>query len=165
MTLRVKKQLPLSKAEELARLQESTAKLIDKERIPGQDDYEKRERQQGTMLMSNEVVRRILRMNRHIWVEDSLNCPGHANFYYPAPPGGRKACAGAPFKKGPMREFSVVFTDTAGRPIAVEYGWREVLHRLLKKNLITWMQVQMGFPLYEMSQSADFDRQVRKFKN
>lgn len=163
--LKVKKQLPVSQAEELAKLQEETGKLIAKERIPNQDAYEEHDRQRGTMLDSNEVVRRILKMNSSVWVEDSLNCPGHANFYYSSWMTGAKACAGAPFKKGSLREFSIVYHDTAGRPTGVEYGWREILHRLLKKALITWQQIQMNFPVYEMRRSRDFDRQTRRFKN
>lgn len=165
MTLKVKRQQSAKAQEELCRLQEDTAKLIDRERVPGQDDYEKHERQQGTMLHSNDVVRRILRMNSTIWPEDSINCPGHGNFYYPSPVTGKKACAGAPFKKGPMREFSIIYKDAAGRPIGVEYGWRTILVRLLKKNLITWQQIQMNFPIYEMRQSKAFDQQAQEFKN
>ena len=164
-TLKVRSKLDSKGKEELARLQEETAKLIDKERVRGQDAYEKHDQQRGTMLHSNEVILRILRMNNTLWPEDSINCPGHANFYFQSPFTGKKVCAGAPFKKGPMREFSVIHHDTAGRPVGVEYGWREVLHRLLKKALITWQQIQMAFPIYEMQQSRDFDRQVQKFKN
>lgn len=163
--LRVKRQLPSSQADELARLQEETGSLIERERIPGQDEYEKEKQQRGTVLHSNDMVRRILRMNPCLWVEDSINCPGHANFYYPAGVSGKKTCAGSPFKKGPVREFSVIFHDAAGRPVRVEYGWREVLHRLLKRALISWVQVRMNFPIYEMRQSGDFDRQTRRFKN
>lgn len=161
--LKIKKQI--SSNEKLMELQESTAKLIERERIPGQDEFEKHDQQKGTMLHSNDMIRRILRMNHKLWVEDSVNMPGHANFYYPAQVSGAKTCAAAPFKKGPMREFSIIYQDRAGRPVAVEYGWRQVLLRLMQKNLITWQQVQMGFPIYEMRQSSAFDKQVQRFKN
>jgi hypothetical protein len=160
--LKVKKQI--SSNEELARLQESTAKLIEKERVPGQDQLEKHEDQNGTMLHSNEVIRRILRMNSLIWPEDSINCPGHANFYY-ADKDGVKTCAQSPFKKGPMREFNIIHHDAAGRPVGIEYGWREVLRRLLEKRLISWAQIQMNFPVYESVRSERFDRLTKRFKN
>ena len=152
--LKVKKQI--STDEELARLKEETGNLIEKERIPGQDNYENHVRQEGTWLHSNEVIRRIVRMNHSIWPEDSVNCPGHANFYYSFR--GAKTCAQSPFKKGPMREFSIVHHDRAGRPVAVEYGWREVLHRLLKRNLITWTEVLINFPIYPSRRSEAFDQ-------
>jgi hypothetical protein len=161
--LKVKKQLPSSQAEELARLQEDTGKLIERERVPGQDDYENHKRQEGTWLHSNELVRRITGINPGVWVEDSINCPGHANFYYSKD--GRKACAQAPFKKGPLREFNIIHNDAAGRPVGIEYGWREVLKRLLQKRLISWLFIQMTFPLYESVRSERFNQQIRKFKN
>jgi hypothetical protein len=160
--LKIKKQI--STDEELARLQEDTAKAIDQERIPGQNQYEKHVEQQGLVLDSNEMIRRVLRMNHALWPEDSINCPGHANFYYVTPE-GMKACAGSPFKKGPLREFSIVLHDTAGRPIGIEYGWREVLHRLLKQKLISWPQVYRYFPLHPSRLSRAFDSQTQKYKN
>jgi hypothetical protein len=169
--LKVKRQLPRSQWDLHAEIVESNANAVEKERIPHQDEYEKHEQQQGTMLHSNEVVRRVLNMNPKLWVEDSRNLKGHANFYYTGHD-GTKRCAGAPFKKGPMREFSVLYVDRAGRiasigpgSVPVEYGWRTVLQRLLSKQLITWAQIVMNFRIHVQAQSGPFDQQTQVYKN
>jgi hypothetical protein len=162
--LKVKKQIHSSEAEKLAELWEKTDKDLARERIPNQDDWKNEDRQQGNWLHSNELVRRILQINPTVWAEDSINCPGHANFYYRSP-NGTKMCAGSPFKKGPIREFSVVFVDRADRPIGVEYGWREVLRRLLARKLVSWEQILMHFKLYSSQRSEPFEKAIQQYKN
>ena len=170
--LKVKKQLDSAEQEKLAELWEDTERKLEAERIPDQARYENHQRQEGTWLHSNEVIRRVLRMNSMIWPEDSVNCRGHANFYYPDPITGQKRCAETPFRKGPMHECTIVYKDASGRPapvgpgnVPIEYGWREVIDRLIKKRLITLEQARRYFPLHETQLSEPFDRQVQEFKN
>lgn len=161
--LRVKKQLPSSAKEELARLFEDTDKQLESERVPGQENWKNADRQRGIALDSNDLILRVLKMNPFVWTEDSINCPGHANFYFVK--NGHKECAGAPFKRGMVYEFSRIYVDASDRPIGIEYGWREILHRLLKKKLISWAKMVKHFPIYNSARSEPFDRQVQNYKN
>jgi hypothetical protein len=96
---------------------------------------------------------------------------GHANFYYLGPLGDKR-CAGAPFKLGWIREYSIVYTDRSGRVapvgpgnVPVEYGWRTVLARLLAKELVTWPQILLHFEVNPAAQSDQFDQQTQPYKN
>jgi hypothetical protein len=149
--------------ETLARLWEETDKKLRAERLPNQEDWKNVDRQRGLPIDSNELVRRIRKMSPFLWVEDSLNCPGHAGFYFSSFD-GQKQFSGAHFKKGTVFEFSRIYVDAADRPVAVEYGWREVLHRLLKKKLIKWKQMVKVFPIYNSVRSEPFDRQTQPLK-
>lgn len=150
-------------AERLAELWEKTDKDLARERVPDQDDWKNEDRQKGRIITSNQLVRHVEEMNPKVWAEDSVNCPGHANFYY-TDVLGMKRCAGSPFKKGPLREFTLVHTDRADRPVGIEYGWREVLHRLMRRKLITWDQVKQRFPIYSSTPAEAFERQTREMR-
>lgn len=160
--LRIKKQLPSSNADELARLQEDTEKQLATERVPDQENFKNADRQRGIPMESNDLIRRVRIMNHLLWAEDSRNCRGHAGFYYIDR--GEKAFSGAHFKKGIVFEFSRIYVDRADRPVAVEYGWREVLHRLMKKRLITWRQIVKHFPIYSSARSEAFERYTQDLK-
>jgi hypothetical protein len=160
--LRIKKQTDERAKEQLAEYFEKTDKQLEKERIPGQEEFKNADRQRGIPLDSNELVRRITKINPFVWVEDSRNCPGHAGFYFSKHE--QKFFSGAHFKKGMVFEFSRIYVDVTDRPVAVEYGWREVLHRLMKKKLITWAQIVKNFPIYSSQRSEVFDRQTQDLK-
>lgn len=160
--LKVKKQLPSSMQDELAGMWEDTDKKLANCRIPDQESW-KRDRR-GISIHSNELIRRVKVMNPAIWAEDSINLKTQIGLYFPSPLGGIKRYSGAHFRRGMVREFSQVFTDRADLPVAIEYGWREVLHRLLKMRLVTWEQICKQFPIFDSSTSEAFDRQVQKFK-
>ena len=161
--LEIKKQLPCSQQEKLAELWEDTDKQLQQERVPDQENWKNADRQRGIPLDSNELVRRVQKMNPLLWVEDSLGCPGHAGFYFVKQ--GHKAFSGAHFKKGMVFEFSRIYVDAADRPVGLEYGWREVLHRLLKKRLLTWGQIVKQFPIYASVRSEAFDRQTQELRS
>lgn len=157
--------------EELARMYEDTEKRVARDRIPNQDEWKKDRR--GTSIHSNELIRRIKLMNPLVWAEDSIKFRHERiSLYYPSPLLEAKCYTGAHFRKGMVREFSKVFTDTSDRvaPVGprgepIDYGWREVLHRLLKLNLVTLAQIKKHFPIYESTASEAFDKHVQKFKN
>lgn len=161
--LRIKKQLPSSQEEQLHRMWEETDKQLERERIPGQEDFKNADRQRGIPIESNDLIRRVRKMNPFLWAEDSRNCPGHAAFYYVQQ--GKKQFSDAHFKKGIVFEFSRIYVDRADRPIAIEYGWREVLHRLMRKRLISWGQIVKHFPIYSSRRSEAFERYIQELKN
>lgn len=159
--LRVKRQLSSLAADELARLQEDTAKQIERERLPGQDDFENLERQKGYPLSSGEVLFRIGKMNSAIWCESHVL--GRVSLFYATREGERKY-TNAHFPQGAVWEFCQIYPDLAGRPVRYDLGWREVLHRLMKLRLITWRQIKKWFPIFESTPSAAFDRQTQHLK-
>lgn len=162
--LKIKKQQSQKAEEELHRLWEETDRELERERIPDQEHFTDEERQKGIAIHANELVRRITKMNPGIWAEDSINCPGNAGFYY-TKPDGLKACAQTPFNKGMVREFTRVYVDMADRPVGIQYGWREILYRLLKLKLISWESIQSNFPIYDSVRSELFDAKVQELKN
>lgn len=163
--LKVKKQVSSAQQDKLAELWEDTDKRLARERIPNQGEWTNPERQRGTPIHSNELIRRIRQMNPNIWVEDSKISKERAGFYYVDPLKGRKAFTGAHFQKGMVREHVLVYVDRSDRPTGYELGWREILHRLLRKQLITWAQMVEHFPIYHTALSGPFDRQVQDLKN
>lgn len=148
--------------ETIAKLWEQTDNELERERLPDQENWKNADRQRGLPMDSNDLIRRVRVLNPLLWAEDSRNCPGHAGFYFTQD--GRKAFSGAHFKKGIVFEFSRIYVDAADRPVAVEYGWREVLHRLLKKKLIKWKQMVKVFPIYNSVRSEPFERQTQSLK-
>lgn len=161
--LKIKKQLPSSQQEKLAELWEDTDKQLAADRFPQQEEWTNAERQRGIPLDSNEVVRRVQKCNPFIWAEDSINCSGHISFYFVKY--GHKTYTGAFLKKGIVFEYSRIYVDASDRPVAVEYGWREVLHRLSKQRLVTWGQIVKHFPIYSSARSAAFERQTRELRS
>lgn len=163
--LKVKKQVSSAQQDKLAELWEDTDRRLAKERIPNQGEWTNPQRQRGTPIHSNEVIRRIRKMNPDIWVEDSKISKERAGFYYFDQIRKCRAFTGAHFQKGMVREHVLVYVDRSDRPTGYELGWREILHRLLKKQLITWGQMVQHFPIYQTALSGPFDRQVQEFKH
>jgi hypothetical protein len=137
--LHVREQLPAGDREHLLRMWEETDKQIQDQRYEDQSDFQNQERQMGKIMHSGELVRRILKLNRDLIVEDSNAIKGCAGFYLMR--NGEKVWTNASFKKGWISEFSIIHTDRADLPVRVDYGWRTVLVRLLKFNAISWAQV------------------------
>jgi hypothetical protein len=136
--LHVREQLPAGDREHLLRMWEQTDKQIADQRFSDQEDFKNQERQMGKIMHSGELVRRILKLNKDLIVEDSNAVKGCAGFYLTR--NGEKTWTNASFKKGWISEFSIIHTDRADLPVRVDYGWRTVLIRLLKFRAITWQQ-------------------------
>src|SRR5262249_48944406 len=101
--------------------------------------------------------------NPGLFVEDSVNCKGHAGFYFTEADGTKKP-TNAHFKKGVLPEFSVIETDAADQPVRVQYGWREVLARLGKAKKLALAQVVRVFGDCETVQSKHWRRDMQKFR-
>jgi hypothetical protein len=108
-------------------------------RFPDQESFKNREKQTGKGMWSNELVRRILKLNRDLWVEDAVAVPGSAGFYRMR--NGVKTFTGASFWKGFVPEFTIIKTDAADLPVGFTYGWRCVLMRLVKSRDLTYAQI------------------------
>lgn len=158
-----RRQLPQSDMEELARLREMSAAKIDANRFPDQDNFKDAERQMGRPLHSSQLVLKISKLNPQLICEDSINCKGHAAFYFVE--GKEKKATGASFKKGILPEFSIIETDAADLPVRVQYGWREVLLRLVKAKQLSLGQVLRAFGDTTTVQSKNWRRDAQKFRN
>jgi hypothetical protein len=141
--LRVREQLPTGDREHLLQMWEKTDKQIQDQRYEDQSDFKNKERQMGKIMHSGELVKRILKLNRDLIVEDSKGVKGCAGFYLMR--NGVRAWTNASFKKGWVSEFSIIHTDAADLPVRVDYGWRTCLVRLLKFGAISWQQVLTTF--------------------
>lgn len=162
--LPVKRQLSERNKETLDELWEKTDAQISAMRLPDQDFFKDEHRQVGRPMHSSELIRKVLKINPKLVCEDSLNCRGNAAFYY-FTPDGVKQPTNAHFKKGILAEFSVVQTDRADLPTKVQYGWREVLLRLVKAKQITLAALLKAFGDTNAVQSKHWRRDAQKFRN
>jgi len=149
--------------EELARIREMSDAQLSQHRMPDQDNFKDKVRQMGHPMHSNTLVRMVLKANPKLVVEDSVNCKGHAAFYYFEVDGAKKP-TNAHFKKGILPEFSIMETDAADLPVRVQYGWREVLSRLVKAKQLRLGQVLRMFGDTTTVQSSHWRRQLQPFR-
>lgn len=121
-------------AEEMVRgIRQGTDKLLEKYRFTDQDSFTDTEKRYKNGMWSNELVRRILKENPLLFVEDSKNYPGCAAFYKMV--GKAKSTAGIPnasFHHGYMPEATVIKENENRLAVEFTYGWRQVLIRLRK---------------------------------
>lgn len=162
--LHVKPQLKESERETLDELWEKTDAQLSAMRLPDQELFKDEHRQVGRPMHSSELVRKILKLNPRLICEDSINCRGNAGFYFFTPDGVKRP-TNAHFKKGILTEYSVVGTDRADLPVRVQYGWREVLLRLVKAKQISLNDVLRVFGDTNSAQSKHWRRDAQKFRN
>jgi hypothetical protein len=158
-----RKQLPGSDMEELARLREMSDAQLGQHRLPDQDLFKDVERQIGRAMHSSELVRLVKKANPKLIVEDSVNCRGNAAFYFFTPEGEKKP-TNAHFKKGILTEWSVIETDAADLPVKVQYGWREILLRLVKARQLSAEQILRIADDSNAVQSTNWRRDLQKFR-
>src|ERR1700746_1641476 len=89
--LYVKEQLSQKDLDVLRQFWEKTDRQLDQHRFPGQEGFKDTARQMGKPMLSNEVVRRVLKMNPQLFVEDSLSCTAQASLSAPTATGERKS--------------------------------------------------------------------------
>lgn len=118
--------------------QDTDAKLAPY-RYPDQEQFKNAAKQTGKGIWSNQLIAQIKKLNRNLFVEDSIALPGCAAFYKTV--AGEKKYTGACFRKGFIPEFTIIKTDAADLPVEFHYGWRTVLLRLLKSGDLTIAQI------------------------
>lgn len=166
-----KKRQPLPRKEQLnprnqdvlAEMWEKTDKQLAANRFPGQEGFKDKLRQMGTPMHSSALITKVQKLNPRLVAEDSTNCRGNAGFYYSTAT-GEKRFTGAHFRKGVLPEFSVIETDAADLPVRVQYGWREVLARLVKSGQLTLRQVVKAFGDTNTVQSDNWRREIQPFR-
>lgn len=148
----------------LKHMKQLTDEELDSCRYPDQDSFTNPEKQTGKGMHSNELVRKVLKLNPSLFVEDSWGAPGCAAFYKTA--GDEKKPTGASFRKGFMPEFTIMGTNSQNIPTVFTYGWRTVLARLLKSGDLTWPQVKriFGDVHFGDTRGKHWNLNVREFK-
>jgi hypothetical protein len=159
----VKRQLPQGDWDELARIRELSDSHLGQHRLPDQENFKDATRQMGRAMHSSQLILKVKKLNPKLVCEDSINCRGNAGFYFYDQVGAKQA-TGASFKKGIMPEFSIIETDRADLPVRVQYGWREVLLRLVRAKQLTLSQVLRVFGDSHAAQSTAWRRNVQKFR-
>jgi hypothetical protein len=108
-------------------------------RYPDQESFENSEKQTGKGIWSHQLVKQIAKLNPNLFVEDSLLVPGCAAFYKIL--GKEKTATGASFRKGLIPEFTIFKPSTEIDSIAITYGWRTVVMRLVKSRDLRYADV------------------------
>jgi hypothetical protein len=129
----------------LARMYEETDKDLQRQRIPGQEDFKNAEKRMGKLMHSADFIKRVLSMNRNLIFEESVSAKGNGAFYWMK--GKRKVYTAANFKLGWIPEWTILKTDTADLPTreGLTYGWRVPLQRLVQQRAISKRQVDAVF--------------------
>ena len=138
----------LSAKEALQKSFEDTDRRLRIYRLTDHEELKDVRARFGRPLSSQELIRRVLKLNSALWVEDSINMPGNCGFYRthtPQFPGDSDKQFLAAFPKGVLPEFSIILTDAADLPIKEQRGWRTVLLRLIQQKALNMAGVLEAF--------------------
>jgi hypothetical protein len=133
----------ISAEEALKKSFEDTERRVEQYRLPDQDELAEESRRLGHPMTSNELIRRVTKLNPDLWAEDSIANPKTVTGFYTAHDKKKIFCVA--FDKGWLPEFSIVVEDRAGLPVRERRGWRTVLVRLLEGGYLTFEQILAGF--------------------
>lgn len=127
----------------LARMHEETDKQLEKQRLPGQNDFKNVEKRTGRGMMSSQFIGMVLKLNSNLVCEDSP-LKGCAAFYLiknnPKTGKREKIYTAACFRKGFIPEWTIIRTDAADmfNSDGLTYGWRTVLQRLVQSKALRY---------------------------
>jgi hypothetical protein len=154
----------LSPQERLLASFESTDRMLQQFRLDDHEALKNAETRIGKPMTHAELIQRVGKLTHNrVWAEDSRNDEKVCGFYTVHDGGKKFLCA---FDKGPLPEFSFIFTDAADLPIKEKRGWRTVLVRLLKMGVISWSEVISGFGDASHSVSSGrWNFNTREFRN
>ncbi len=117
------------------------------------------EAQKGRVLPRAMLVRKIQKLNRNVWYEQSINYPDKGGLYFNDSVLGKQFICGFPHDR--VNEFSlrIHISDVIPHPSLApvwmdiqrasqqEPGWRSVLDKLIKYGLITEPQAEKEFKI------------------
>lgn len=134
-------------------------------RYPDQESFENAEKQTGKPLWSHAFIKRVLKLNPDLIVEDSKLVPGCAAFYRMV--GKEKKPTNASFRKGLIPEFTIFKPETEFDSVGITYGWRTVLLRLMKARVLSYAQIfsVWGEVHFGDARGKHWDAYVREFRN
>jgi hypothetical protein len=138
----------LSPQEALLRAFEETDRRLQVYRLTDHEELKDTKARFGYPLSFVELIRRVRKINPALWVEDSINMPGHCGFYRykrPKQPDDPDKEFLAAFPKEVLPEYSIVLVDKADLPIKEMRGWRTVLLRLIQQKALLLQDVLIAF--------------------
>ena len=151
-----------SPEEMLKGMHQATEKQLQPYRYPDQAEFVDIERQNAKGLWSSELVRRVLKLNRKLIVQDSKNAPGCAGFYKMV--FGHLTFTNASFRHGFVPKYTLMKEDKAGLATEFTYGWTTVLMRLIKSKDLKYQQVTKEFGIIEDDRAKHWDAHMRSFR-
>src|SRR5579871_748149 len=134
----------LNAKEALLKTYADTDRRLEKYRLSDHNELTKVEKRLGTRMSHTELITKLRKLNPNLHFEDSMNWPNGVGVYYKDHEGNKKY-AGTGFEKGYLPEYSYILTDAADLPTKEVRGWRTVVMRLLKAELLSWRQVVRVF--------------------
>lgn len=99
----------------------------------------------GRPMMSNDIIRRLRKLNPNFIFERSIACPHVMGIYYPDKQSGKHHLFG--FEAGISPEFSVRKKNDKGEFAGEVRGWRTVLMRLIQNRYISGPKAEKAFGL------------------
>lgn len=157
----------LSKKEALDKLREENNAMLNRYRLPDQDELSRVHERLGRPMPYQELIRRVLKLNPTLWVEDSINMPGHCGFYRQKQPkfaGDSDKEFLVAFPKQVLPEFSSVTLNHERLVTGEIRGWRTVLLRLLQQGALTLSQVQSLVEYTEQPVARRWNQEIVCFK-
>lgn len=159
----------LSKEEALLEKYEDTDRQLKRYRLDDHEELKDEKKRSGYQKHSSELISKVCTLNPKLWVEETVT-PRYGtvlNFYTT----GRdeqgkeiKRCLQAAFYPGWMPEFSWLEVDRADLPIKEHRGWRTVLMRLLKAQVLNWRDVKETFGDATGEQSTRWRKETQEFR-
>lgn len=148
--------------EMLKGMHQATEKNLEKYRFPNQDDFTNIDRQNSGGMWSHELVRRILKLNPKLIVQDSKNAPGCASFYKMV--GEELTYTNASFRHGFVPKHTIMKEDRAGLATEFTYGWTTVLIRLLKTGDLKYNAVVREFGYVDDGRAKLWHAHTQEFR-
>lgn len=148
--------------EMLKGMQKATEKRLEAYRYPDQVDFTNQVRQNSGGMFSRDLIRKILKLNPKLIVQDSKNAPGCAGFYKMI--GSTLTFTNASFRHGFMPKYTLMKEDRAGLATEFTYGWTTVLMRLMKTKDLSYLQVQREFGFIEDDRAKYWAIHTREFR-
>lgn len=120
---------------------------LENYKLPEQEDLTNTRARIGRPMKDTDVIDKVRKLSGYlIWSEDSIACPGGANFYRWGL-NGKKECLGSAFKRGLLPQWSTWHEDAMGLVEDKTTGWMEILSRLVKKGAIRYKDISKEFEL------------------
>lgn len=143
------------------RMREENKQKAAQFRIPDQQLLENRDMARGWMMDWQELVRRIVKLNASIRVEQGGIPNAVAVRIVKQVCGEEVKQYVTGFVKEPLPEYSSVTVDKNGLPVREIRGWRSVLNALIRAGALTLQQVEVTFGPATGQRAILWDRQMQ----
>lgn len=116
-------------------------------KLPHQEELTNAPARVGKPMKDTDVIDKVRKLSGYlIWSEDSIACPGGANFYRWGL-NGKKECLDSAFKRGMLPQWTTWHQEEMGLVEDVTVGWMQILSRLVQKGSIRYQDISKEFNL------------------